>query len=160
MTQPLPAIRHLYAHVPFCPRVCPYCDFHVLTRSAGMVEAYLAELGREAGELSARFPAELETVYLGGGTPSFLRDREMAALVGTIRDHFGWASGEATLEVNPGTVTPERAALWKSLGFNRASVGVQSFDDRLLKWLGRTHDAGQARRAVETLSETGLRVSL
>lgn len=151
-------VRHLYVHVPFCPTVCPYCDFHALERRAGAVEAYLDELDRDAGELAGRYAVELDTVYLGGGTPSFLRDRELERLVGTVRSRFGWGQ-EATLEVNPGTVTPERAAHWRSLGFGRASVGVQSLQDPVLRYLGRTHDAAQARGALETLIAAGFRVS-
>ncbi|UQN07823.1 radical SAM family heme chaperone HemW [Deinococcus sp. QL22] len=160
---PLPTldatIRHLYVHVPFCPSICPYCDFHVLTRRAGLVEAYLKRIETEAAELAARYDIDLDTVYLGGGTPSFLRDAEITALVGSVRRHLGWGKLENTLEINPGTVTPERAALWRGLGIDRASVGVQSLDDATLKFLGRTHDSAQARAAVTTLIDAGFRVS-
>ncbi len=154
-----PTVRHLYVHVPFCPSICPYCDFHVLTRRAGQVEAYLAQLEVQAAALAARYAVDLDTVYLGGGTPSFLRDHELAALVGTVRRHLGWGRQENTLEVNPGTVSPERAAHWRSLGFDRASVGVQSLNDDTLRFLGRQHDAGQARAAVMELRAAGFRVS-
>ena len=154
-----PVVRHLYVHVPFCPSICPYCDFHVLTRRAGQVEAYLAQLEHEAAELASRYKVELDTVYLGGGTPSFLRDAELRALVGSVRRHLGWGRAENTLEVNPGTVSPARAALWRDLGFDRASVGVQSLNDATLKFLGRQHDAAGAREAVMTLIGAGLRVS-
>jgi oxygen-independent coproporphyrinogen-3 oxidase len=157
-------IQHLYLHVPFCPTICPYCDFHVLTRRAGLVEAYLTELEREAHALANEFPSNLTTVYIGGGTPSFLRDQEIERLVGIVRDAFGWvpdfaSGGEATLEINPGTVTPARARLWRELGFDRASVGVQSTQDHVLKFLGRTHNSWQAFQALETLHNTGFRVS-
>ncbi|MDB5046726.1 MAG: coproporphyrinogen oxidase [Deinococcus sp.] len=152
-------IRHLYVHVPFCPSICPYCDFHVLTRRAGLVEAYLERIETEAAELAARYDVDLDTVYLGGGTPSFLRDAEITALVGSVRQHLGWGRLENTLEINPGTVNPERAALWRGLGIDRASVGVQSLDDATLKFLGRTHDSAQARAAVTTLIDAGFRVS-
>ncbi|WP_415786754.1 radical SAM family heme chaperone HemW [Deinococcus saxicola] len=154
-----PTVRHLYVHVPFCPSICPYCDFHVLTRKSGQVEAYLEWLEAEAAWLASQYAVELDTVYLGGGTPSFLRDAELEALVGSIRRHLGWGAGENTLEINPGTVSPARAALWKSLGFDRASVGVQSLDDATLKFLGRQHDAAGARQAVTALIAAGLRVS-
>jgi putative oxygen-independent coproporphyrinogen III oxidase len=153
-------IESLYVHVPFCPTICPYCDFHVLERRAGIVEAYLSELKRDAAQLEAQFGRpRLKTLYLGGGTPSFLRDAELEALVGTIKTHFDWASDEATLEVNPGTVSVARSALWKDLGFTRASLGVQSTQDEVLKFLGRTHDSRQALHALETLLVTGLEVS-
>jgi putative oxygen-independent coproporphyrinogen III oxidase len=146
-------------HVPFCPSICPYCDFHVLTRRSGQVEAYLEQLEREAARLASEYDMELETVYLGGGTPSFLRDDELARLTGSIRRHLGWGSQENTLEVNPGTVSAARSAHWRSLGFDRASVGVQSLHDPTLKFLGRQHDAEQAREAVRLLLKTGMRVS-
>lgn len=154
-----PVVRHLYVHVPFCPTICPYCDFHVLTRRAGLVEAYLARLEEEAAQLSGTYAVDLDTVYVGGGTPSFLRDDEIRALAETVQRHLGWGRAENTLEINPGTVSPARAGLWQALGFDRASVGVQSLDDATLRFLGRQHDAAQAREAVRTLVDTGLRVS-
>ncbi|WP_343216677.1 radical SAM family heme chaperone HemW [Deinococcus aestuarii] len=161
MTAPHPdsTVRHLYVHVPFCPTICPYCDFHVLTRRAGLVERYLEGIEAEAARLAQGYAVDLDTVYLGGGTPSFLRDAELAALVGSVRRHLGWGRTENTLEVNPGTVSPERAAHWRALGFGRASVGVQSLDDATLKFLGRQHDAQQAREAVTTLIGADFRVS-
>ena len=119
-----PTVRHLYVHVPFCPTICPYCDFHVLTRRAGLVERYLERLEDEAARLAAAYPVDLDTVYVGGGTPSFLRDAEITALVGSVRRHLGWGRAENTLEINPGTVSLARAQLWQELGFGRASVGV------------------------------------
>lgn len=152
-------IQHLYAHVPFCPTICPYCDFHVLERRGTLVSDYLRELKRDAEQLEALYPrSPLKTLYIGGGTPSFLRDAELTALVGTIRQHFGWAS-EATLEVNPGTVSPARVALWRDLGFTRASLGVQSTQDSVLKFLGRTHDSRQALSAIDALLGAGFEVS-
>ncbi|MFC4454470.1 radical SAM family heme chaperone HemW [Deinococcus sonorensis] len=158
MSLPAP-VRHAYVHVPFCPTICPYCDFHVLLRQGDLVARYLERLEQEARQLAAQHPTALDTVYLGGGTPSFLRDHELEALVGTVRRHLGWGRLENTLEVNPGTVSAERARFWRSLGFDRASVGVQSLDDPTLQFLGRQHSARQAQEAVTTLLEAGFRVS-
>lgn len=152
-------VRHLYIHVPFCPSICPYCDFHVLTRQPGAVEKYLERLDLQARELAQNYQIQLDTVYLGGGTPSFLRDAELEQLITSVRTHLGWGRVENTLEVNPGTVSASRAAHWKNLGLDRASVGVQSLDNATLKFLGRQHDAKAARDAVTTLLETGFRVS-
>ncbi|WP_034408564.1 radical SAM family heme chaperone HemW [Deinococcus murrayi] len=154
-----PTVRHLYVHVPFCPTICPYCDFHVLTRRAGLVERYLERLEEESAWLAGAYAVDLDTVYIGGGTPSFLRDAELTGLVESVRRHLGWGRAENTLEINPGTVSPARAALWRDLGFDRASVGVQSLDNATLKFLGRQHDARQAREAVTTLVGAGFRVS-
>lgn len=153
------AIEHLYTHVPFCPTICPYCDFHVLERRGTLVSDYLREITRDAAQLGAQYPRNpLKTLYIGGGTPSFLRDAELTTLVSTIKENFGWAS-EATLEVNPGTVSPSRVALWRDLGFTRASLGVQSTQDNVLKFLGRTHDAKQALSAIDALLVAGFEVS-
>lgn len=154
-----PVVRHLYVHVPFCPSICPYCDFHVLTRRAGVVEQYLAKLAEEAAQLADAYAVDLDTVYVGGGTPSFLRDAEITELARTVQRHLGWGRLENTLEINPGTVSASRATLWHDLGFDRASVGVQSLDDATLKFLGRTHDSEQARKAIETLLSRDFRVS-
>ena len=154
-----PVVRHLYVHVPFCPSICPYCDFHVLTRRAGVVEQYLAKLAEEAAQLADAYDVDLDTVYVGGGTPSFLRDAEITELARTVQRHLGWGRLENTLEINPGTVSASRATLWHDLGFDRASVGVQSLDNATLKFLGRTHDSEQARKAIETLLSRDFRVS-
>jgi putative oxygen-independent coproporphyrinogen III oxidase len=123
------------------------------------VQDYLHELGHDAAELVAQHGAHrLETIYIGGGTPSFLRDAELKALCSTIQNHFGWAS-DVTLEVNPGTVNTARAKHWKDLGISRVSVGVQSTQDAVLKFLGRTHNAAQALSALEILQSTGFAVS-
>lgn len=145
--------------MPFCPSICPYCDFHVLERRGDLVERYLTRLEQEAETLAGQYDIQLDTLYLGGGTPSFLRQGEMEALVASLRRHLGWGRLENTLEVNPGTVSPGRAAHWRSLGFDRASVGVQSLDDATLRFLGRQHDAQAAREAVTQLVGAGLRVS-
>ena len=145
--------------MPFCPSICPYCDFHVLERRGDLVERYLTRLEQEAETLAGQCDIQLDTLYLGGGTPSFLRGGEMEVLVASLRRHLGWGRLENTLEVNPGTVSPGRAAHWRALGFDRASVGVQSLDDATLKFLGRQHDAQAAREAVTQLVQAGFRVS-
>ena len=145
--------------MPFCPSICPYCDFHVLERRGDLVERYLTRLEQEAESLAGQYDIQLDTLYLGGGTPSFLREGEMETLVASLRRWLGWGRLENTLEVNPGTVSPGRAAHWRSLGFDRASVGVQSLDDTTLKFLGRQHDARAAREAVTQLVGAGFRVS-
>ncbi|WP_243030699.1 radical SAM family heme chaperone HemW [Thermus altitudinis] len=149
----------LYVHVPFCPTLCPYCDFHVVRRGPGWVEAYLKRLQEEAEELYQAHPQPLQTLYLGGGTPSFLRDRELVALFQALP----WKrqpDAEVTLEANPGTLNQERLRLLRDLGVNRLSLGVQSFQDGVLRFLGRAHGRKGALRAVEMALEGGFRVSL
>ncbi len=152
-------MRHLYLHVPFCPTICPYCDFHVVRRGPGLVERYLERLAAEAANLYADHPGPLATLYLGGGTPSYLRDHELARLFDSLPWTFE-AGAEITLEANPGTLSPARLELVRSLGVNRISIGAQSFQDRVLDRLGRAHKAAAALRTVEHSLATGFRVSL
>ncbi|WP_276956953.1 radical SAM family heme chaperone HemW [Allomeiothermus silvanus] len=152
-------MRSLYVHVPFCPTLCPYCDFHVVRRQGGVVEAYLERLAEEAAALYERFPGPLETLYFGGGTPSFLRNRELEHLFRALP----WdvhSIHEVTMEANPGTLNPERLELLKDLGVNRLSLGVQSFQDGVLESLGRAHGRKGALRAVEMSLEAGFRTSI
>ncbi|MFN8051747.1 MAG: coproporphyrinogen-III oxidase family protein [Acidimicrobiales bacterium] len=160
LPNPSAVVRHLYVHVPFCPTICPFCSFHVVERRAAAVDAYLARLDRELAVAAERLRIEPDTVYLGGGTPSYLRPAEMERLCAIVDRRVGWSRVEATLEVHPSTATEERVAAWSSLGFDRFSVGVQSFDDGVLRTLGRPHDAATSRRVVEWCLATGAVTSL
>lgn len=152
------AVNHVYVHVPFCPTICPFCDFHVLERRAGLVDAYLDRLDREAAEVADRLDVRPTTVYLGGGTPSHLRPRELERLCSILRRRLGaWETplAEATLEVHPSTVNAARVAQWAALGFTRVSVGVQSTSDDVLRFLGRPHDAARALQALDLVLDAG-----
>ena len=147
----------LYVHVPFCPTICPYCDFHAVRRTRGAVAAYLERLEAEARALApARTP--LRTLYYGGGTPSYLREDELVRLLSLGLPLE--AGAEVTLEANPGTLNRSRLALLRSLGVNRLSIGVQSFQDPVLRGLGRAHRARGAYRAIEEALDAGFRVSI
>jgi len=145
----------LYVHVPFCSRVCPYCDFSVVRERhplrAGFVDAVLREA---EGWRSRRGPAPLGgafgTVYFGGGTPSALADKELAALVEGLGRRLNLA-GDAvwSMEANPEDVSRERLETWAGLGFSHLSLGLQSLDDRALSFLGRWHTAREGIRACE-----------
>ena len=144
------AAKHLYIHVPFCSRRCSYCDFAIAVRrvvpAGEYVEALSAELAAKVGSLGL-----LETVYLGGGTPSKLGPDAIARLLGAISSHRGaaWeADAEVTLEANPEDVTLAAARAWIQGGVNRLSLGGQSFDNRALAWMHRTHDADATLAAV------------
>lgn len=130
----------------------------MVRRHDGVVEAYLERLAQEAQDLYAQHPGPLETLYLGGGTPSFLRNHELEALFRALP--WGLEGAEVTLEANPGTLNPERLRLLRNLGVNRISLGVQSFEDTVLKALGRAHGHKGAVRAVELCLEAGFRTSL
>ncbi len=150
--------RHLYVHVPFCGRRCTYCDFSIAVRRVVPVAAYLAALAREAtvagGPDGAVSPEGLATVYLGGGTPSRLGGEGIAALAARLR--LPGALAEFTIEANPEDVTPEAVRAWVGVGVNRLSVGAQSFDDAVLRWMHRTHDAARIAEAVHAARRGGL----
>ncbi|MGQ9736094.1 MAG: radical SAM family heme chaperone HemW [Thermaceae bacterium] len=152
-------MKSLYVHVPFCPTLCPYCGFHALRRHKGAVEAYLARLREEAQALYEAYPFSLKTLYFGGGTPSYLRDRELVELF----EALPWSleeGAEVTLEANPGTLNRSRLRLLKDLGVNRLSLGVQSFQEEVLRFLGRAHGRKGALKAAEEALEEGFRVSI
>ena len=145
----------LYVHVPFCSAVCPYCDFAVRTgrpaARAAFVDALIAEVA-----LWSDWPEPIDTVYLGGGTPSLLEREQLARVLEAVRQHLP-VLGDARIfmEVNPEDVNRESTRAWRSLGVGTVSIGVQSFDDAELRFLGRRHDAGRARDAVASCLETG-----
>ncbi|MBW2096605.1 MAG: radical SAM protein, partial [Deltaproteobacteria bacterium] len=133
----------LYIHVPFCRSKCPYCDFYSLANTS-LIPKWLDAVKMEMALYKGRFKA-FDTLYLGGGTPSFLPGPRLETLMTSIRDQFRFApETEISIETNPKDLTAEKVALLKALGFNRVIVGVQSFDDRGLSFLGRQHNAKDA----------------
>ncbi len=153
---------HLYLHIPFCARRCSYCDFAIAVRrevpSARYVDGVLQEWTRwlTAGIPPAGSP--VETIYLGGGTPSSLAPDQLARVLERLRsDRPLRAGAEVTLEANPEDVTPATATAWVAAGVNRVSLGVQSFDPAVLTWMHRTHTAEQVPVAVGTLRDAGIR---
>ncbi len=150
----------LYVHLPFCRSRCGYCAFVVTTDDSAR-EAYLRALERE-GEIVAEeaHGSTFDSVYLGGGTPSWIPPEGIARLQATLVRCFALEPGaEVTMEANPDDVTPDRARAWRDAGITRVSVGVQSFEDRELAAVGRRHDARDAARALETVLGEGFQVS-
>jgi oxygen-independent coproporphyrinogen-3 oxidase len=154
----------LYVHVPFCGRRCTYCDFAIAVRTdvpvAEYIDAVLAELDLR---LRAATQFDLKTVYLGGGTPSKLGGAGISRLLSEIAQRLGveklstlGPALEVTIEVNPEDVSPEAAESWARSGVNRASVGLQSFDPGVLKWMHRQHSPEQAEAAVGTMQAAGI----
>lgn len=152
--------RSLYLHVPFCPKICPYCDFHKMRRNEGLVAAYLDRLEAEAEELGRLYPGPLDTIYLGGGTPSHLSDAELGRVARMLGRHWGFpALEETTLEADPLTFDAERLRTFRELGFSRLSIGLQSTQDHVLRFLGRRHDGAEGLAAVEAALAAGFEVS-
>ncbi|MEO6209355.1 MAG: radical SAM family heme chaperone HemW [Gemmatimonadaceae bacterium] len=152
--------RHLYVHVPFCARRCSYCDFSIAVRRevpvADYVEGIRRELELRAG-VRTRERMQLDTLYLGGGTPSRLGGAGIAQLLGAIREHSSWdESAEVTLEANPDDVTELAARDWRAAGINRVSLGAQSFSPPALEWMHRVHTVDQIGSAVAALRAAGI----
>ena len=147
----------LYVHIPFCETKCPYCDFNTYEKIEHLIPAYVDALVRELSLWSGLLDRpNVDTVFFGGGTPSYLPEEAIERLMAAIRSGFGvTSSAEVTLEANPGDLTPGKLEKLRESGINRLSIGVQSLSDRLLKVLGRRHDLEQAIGAFEMAVETG-----
>jgi putative oxygen-independent coproporphyrinogen III oxidase len=149
-----PTSPGLYVHIPFCKTKCPYCDFYSVTDDA-LIASYLTALDAEARLYRNRFPA-FDSLYLGGGTPSLLTSAQLAALINNLRRTFSFTPNtEITIEANPDDVTADKLAVWRDLGLNRLSLGVQSFHEAELRFLGRRHKAKQTEAAIDLIRAAG-----
>jgi oxygen-independent coproporphyrinogen-3 oxidase len=147
-------IEHLYIHIPFCPNICPYCAFYKESAGRERVESFLEALLVEADRWSAQLKPK--TIFFGGGTPSALSIPQFENLLGGLCSKLDLSNLEEwTIEMNPATVAADKAALLKDFGINRISMGVQSWDDAVLKSLGRTHDADKAEESFQVLRHAG-----
>jgi oxygen-independent coproporphyrinogen-3 oxidase len=149
-------IRHIYVHIPFCARICPYCAFYkeLLDRSQTprFCEALLGELRQQAQDRHL-LPS---TIFFGGGTPTALTTAQLEFLLSGFRDALDLSELiEWTTEANPGSVSQSKAALLRRLGIDRISLGIQSWDDGLLKLLGREHNAKQGQESFQILRGAG-----
>lgn len=141
----------LYIHIPFCHSKCAYCDFYSVPRQ-GVTKEFVNALCNELDTRLASWPAEIATVYIGGGTPSSLSDDMLRQIIGRLpRNNFE----EFTIEVNPEDVTRERARAWLEMGIDRVSMGVQTLDDNILGIIGRRHSSRQALEALTSIRESG-----
>jgi oxygen-independent coproporphyrinogen III oxidase len=153
--------RSLYIHVPFCARRCSYCDFAVEAVREPPVAEWVDAIGRELALVAAEqgwdTPIRLETLYVGGGTPSLLGTGAMERLAERLQRHLSWdpAALEWTCEANPESFTRELAQDWRAAGVNRVSLGVQSFHEPTLRWMGRLHGVEGPARAVGAARDAG-----
>ena len=159
----------IYIHIPFCKTRCKYCDFFSTThleKRSQYVEALLAEMKdrvaiahSEASNSPQGVQYPISTIYIGGGTPSTLEVEQLRRLgeeaIRLAGDEAKGERREITLEANPGDITLEKATAWRAIGINRLSMGIQSFDDDLLRLIGRRHTAEQARKAVAIAQAAG-----
>jgi len=146
-------MSHIYVHIPFCERKCPYCDFFSQT-DFSLREEY-AKAASEEILRASKTDTESDTVYFGGGTPSAIDSRNITLISDTIFEKFDLKNTEVTIEVNPNSLTESKAKDYISAGFNRISIGVQSLNDDTLKTLGRLHDRKAALNAIDTARKAG-----
>jgi oxygen-independent coproporphyrinogen-3 oxidase len=148
--------RHVYVHIPFCARICPYCAFYKDLIDRSQTTRFCEALLREVDQQCAAFAISAKTIYFGGGTPTALTTSQLEFLLEGFRQRLDLtALEEWTIEANPGSVSAPKAALLRKLGVNRISLGVQSWDDNLLKILGREHNASQAEKSFQILRVAG-----
>jgi len=154
----------IYVQIPFCQTKCTYCNFHTGVFSHELYAPYVNAVVREIAEypcllrengISEIPEVVIDTVYVGGGTPSLLDPRSLRDLIGAMRAGFNCKFEEVTLEADPETITPEKAAAWREAGFDRISMGVQSFHDGELKAAGRMHRREDIFNATRILREAG-----
>ena len=151
------SLRHLYVHIPFCPKVCPYCSFYKEASDRNKTQAFLDAVLLELDTFGSD-RVQPHTIFFGGGTPSALSTRQLDYLISGLRDRLDLSAlREWTLEMNPATVSEEKAELLLSLGVNRISMGVQAWQSDLLARLGRVHSAAQALRSYQILRRAGFK---
>ena len=146
--------KSIYVHIPFCVKKCGYCDFYSVT-DLSIIPDYIKSLQKEI-ETRSDSKDKINTIYFGGGTPSLIPVKEVENLIETITEKFSVSNDiEITLEVNPGTIDLNYLRQLKSIGINRLSIGVQSFNDEKLKFLGRIHRADQAEKILNNAISAG-----
>lgn len=148
----------IYIHIPFCKQACHYCDFHFSTNTGlkiQMVRMICKELELQQDYLGSE--SIIHTVYLGGGTPSLLEAAEIERILDTVHKHYRLELQELTIEANPDDLHPHKLLDLKNMGFDRLSIGIQSFDDRVLRFYNRAHSARESLAAVDKAQQAGFK---
>lgn len=151
-----PSKLGVYVQVPFCQTKCTYCNFHTGVFSHSLYAPYVEAVCQEIRTQNALKRSPVDTVYIGGGTPSLLGPADLARILDAIRETSCGAWGEVTLEADPETITIAKAAAWSNAGVNRISMGVQSFHDEELRAAGRMHRSADVYCAVDFLRGAGI----
>lgn len=149
--------KAVYIHIPFCTQICHYCDFNKVFLKGQPVDDYLKALKTEMEKTFANLPPEnVETVFIGGGTPTALNEKQLEYLMQTIHCFIDVEKEiEFTIEANPGDLTVEKLKILKNYGVNRLSIGVQSFNNNLLKAIGRNHKVEDIYKTIESVKQQG-----
>ncbi|CAM3930898.1 radical SAM family heme chaperone HemW [Mesobacillus thioparans] len=149
-------MKSAYIHIPFCHHICHYCDFNKVFMKGQPVDEYLDALAKEM-ELTVKDDQDvLDTIFVGGGTPTALDERQLEKLVQSIQEKLNFNQNtEYTFEANPGDLSKEKLTILKSAGVNRLSFGVQTFNDELLEKIGRSHRAKDVYESIENAKAAG-----
>ena len=152
----LEPLRHIYVHIPFCARICPYCAFYKDRLDRSETERFCTAILAEIEQRATNLPVGPVTIFFGGGTPTALSTSQLEGLLKGFHQRLDLSRlKEWTVEANPGSVSPRKAAMLRDSGITRISLGVQSWDDKLLRLLGREHNAAQAENSFQIFRETG-----
>lgn len=150
-------MRHLYIHIPFCHRICPYCSFYKHTAGSTNIDEFVEAVLQEAHIYSKKLSVQPESIYIGGGTPTFLNSRALGRLLQGLRDSFNFADlSEWTVEANPATFDQSKALLMRKSGVTRISLGVQSWAHSELALLGRDHCEDDVLHAFTVLRDVDM----
>lgn len=151
-------LKAVYLHIPFCVQICHYCDFNKIFIHQQPVDEYLRAMKEEMTNTATRFPNyQMETIFVGGGTPTSLNERQLDAFLSDVNEVFYNESlKEFTVEANPEQTTKEKITVLKGNGVNRLSIGVQAFQSELLKKLGRTHDREDVYETITEAKKAGI----
>ncbi len=144
-----------YIHIPFCQKKCYYCDFCAYMNVENRVEPYIKNLIKEIKLYQERLNIEIDTIHIGGGTPSYVDAKYIEEIVNEIKKFKIEKIKEFTIECNPNSISKEKLAIYKDIGINRISLGVQSFDDEVLKEIGRNHTADIALKDIDMIRDAG-----
>lgn len=146
----------IYIHIPFCRKACTYCNFHFSTNHQ-LINQVIDSIGKEISLQGKYLSAPIETIYLGGGTPSLLNQSQLETLFNKVKSNFTvLPNAEVTLEANPDDIDEVQLNGWVELGINRLSIGIQSFRDLDLQWMGRAHNANQALNCIKLAQQAGI----
>ena len=156
----------IYVHIPFCQKKCNYCDFVSYSNKEEFIKDYVDSVCTEIKEVGQEVKQniqdkriddlEVKTIYIGGGTPSYIGSKYIEEIVRKIKENFTIVkNAEITIEINPGTITNEKALCYKNIGINRVSLGLQSANSELLKMLGRIHNLEQFEEAYNLIKNAG-----
>ena len=146
----------IYIHIPFCTQACHYCDFHFST-SFKTKEKLLLAMVEEIRLRKEELGLNISSLYVGGGTPSVLKKAEINIILEAIKNTVEFKKiKEITIEVNPEDISIDKLKEYRQLGFNRLSIGIQSMDDKLLKWMNRIHNKQQVLKTIEAAKTAGI----